>query len=295
MLVAASYRSKHHADFNLIKKTLVWDAQPVVTFGFSKCFINLTISTMRTTINSGYLILTIAASTMFGSCKSNSVATLQDGSITGTVRLVGNGTGSIYNPAGVTASLDGTNYSAQADSNGIWRIDNVAPGNYDVAVSKPGFGTCRVYGVTVEGPGTAHLDDGMYIGIAPTDTPTISNVIVANGELSMVVSLGGNIFFDRDPNVQPGDVHTAVSGIGGLNPIAFHDSSSSIAFSIESLHNAGLPAGTTIYISASDADMFGYFRNYSIDGQGMYYDPVHNVYRLISPGPRSNVTAIKIP
>lgn len=236
----------------------------------------------------------IAASVLLGSCKSNPVTTIPNGSINGTVTLVGNGTGPLSSSAGVTAALDGTNYSAQTDSNGFWHIDNVAPGNYDVVVSKAGFGACRVYGVTVEGPGTAHVDDGMYIGIAPTDIPTIKSVTIANGALS-IEGGGAVIFFDRNPNMQPGDAHTASTYTEGLKPLPSLDSGTTTAFSIQSLHNVGLPSGSTVYISSSDADIFGYSRNYDIINQGTYYDPVHNVLRLISPGPRSNVIAITMP
>jgi hypothetical protein len=200
--------------------------------------------------------------------------------------------------AGVTVSLDGANYTTQTDSAGFWEIGNVSPGNYNVTVSKTGFGLIRAYGVTIEGPGMAYVSPQMTLGIAPSTVPVLSNVVIAPRKDSGVVtndsllsgdySGGANMFFiDNSPNVQPGDAHMLLEyGTEGGNHFDY---------SLSNLRSAGIKSGMTVYLSACElnwSSVWIYGGGYS---SGTYYDPVDNSTRFISPGPRSNVVAITIP
>jgi carboxypeptidase family protein len=250
------------------------------------------------------LFSVIVFSLLVSSCsQSNSVSNVQSGSITGLTMLVGNGTGNLPSSAGITVSLDNSNYSAQTDSAGHWEINNVAPGNYNVAFSKSGFGMCRIYGITIEGPGTAYLD-GISLGIASTISPTVSNVSISTGTdgkpmLAWTAPPPNSqtfFFVDLDSTVQPGSQHALSEVCRGIDQTP-GDSDSTTAsdkfgFSVASLYNAGIPSGTKVYLSGSNINNYC---SATSACSGSYYDPVHNAYLAISPGPRSNVVALTIP
>jgi hypothetical protein len=255
------------------------------------------------------LFLVIVFGMLVSGCsQSNSVSNVQSGSITGVTMLVGNGTGQLPSSVGITVALDNSIYTTQTDSTGFWKIDNVAPGNYDVTFSKSGFGLCRSYGVTIEGPGTAYIN-GVSLGIAPTVAPSILNTSTMTDtlgrlllECSMVNPAPDAYFFiDLDSTVQPGDAHFLSDVCGGLEPIgAITDSASLpnsniLGFTVSSIYAAGIKSGTKVYITASEMNPYCDSRAIDIECSGSYYDPVHNTYRLISPGPRSNVVAVTIP
>ena len=248
----------------------------------------------------------IVFSALVSSCNQSSTpGDVQPGSITGKVQLVDNAGNWQASSAGVTIVLDKSNYSTQTDSAGRWEIDNVTPGNYDIVVSKPGFGLCRAYGVPIAGPGMSNIEP-MTIGIAPTVAPVLSNVAVTSTKedsagttmLSLTGEFSGGtygpspiFFIDLNPNVQPGDSHTlwyTASEIG---------SSTQFAFSVAMLHAAGIPSGTIVYISASQANFYSVWQGHSAGpiSSGTYNDPYDNSTRLISPGPRSNVVAVTVP
>ncbi len=254
---------------------------------------------MKTSINLPSFFVLLASCCWFCSCKSTSVASdVTDGSLTGAVTIDGTTGSPDSNSEGVSVALDGTNFTTQTDSTGFWRIDNIKGGNYDVVVSKAGYGICRFYGITVEGPGIAHIDP-MTLGVAPTDTPILSRASVTNGGTMLSIKAGSSVpyvFIDKASNTQPGDAHfLSELCSGGLGREAANDTGSSFSFSVESIHQAGIRSGDTIYVSACDANGYSNWRNWFPECLGTYFDPVDNVNRLISPGPRSNVLTVIIP
>jgi hypothetical protein len=169
------------------------------------------------TSSRGYLYLSVfvCLGGFLASCgKTSSPSDVQAGSVSGVTVLVDSVGNRLSTSAGVSVSLDGSNYTTQTDSAGFWEIGNVSPGNYNVTVSKTGFGLIRAYGVTIEGPGMAYVSPQMTLGIAPSTVPVLSNVVIAPRKDSGVVtndsllsgdySGGVNMFFiDNSPNVQP--------------------------------------------------------------------------------------------
>jgi hypothetical protein len=251
------------------------------------------------------LFILVFSQLLVGCKQTSSPSGIQPGSITGAVQLWGNGEFPLPSAAGVTVSLDSSSYTTQTDSTGLWKIDNVAPGNYNVTVSKSGFGLCHAYGVTVEGPGTASVSPTMTFGIEPTAALALSNVAVTTDDTSNENMLTGGfsggsdnsgyedfgtiIFLDLNANVQPGDAHTLWT-LPGAN-----ENSNQFTFSVASLHQAGIQSGTTVYISASQANFVSVWHPGGGISSGTYNDPINNCTRFISPGPRSNVVAVTIP
>jgi hypothetical protein len=242
------------------------------------------------------LLLVLIFGQLLVSCKqTGNPSDVQSGSITGIASLW-DSAGPMTSSAGVMVTLDNSNYTTKTDSTGFWEIDNVAPGNYNVTVSKPGFGLCHAFGVTVEGPGTATVAPTMTFGIEPTTPLVLTNVAVTHGDSLLTGEFsGGNdnsgsgedflslIFLDLTPNVQPADVHAQ-----WLQPQS-NENSNQFAFSL-----AGIPSGTTVYISGCQANFTSVWHPGGFIGSGTYTDTLGSTH-FISPGPESNVVAITIP
>ena len=258
---------------------------------------------------------------------SSTSVNIQNGALTGVVSLGSEWTSSplnFPNSAGVTVALDQTALSTTTDSTGFWKFDNVPAGNYDVTISKSGFGLIRVYGFTVEGPGTAYIPH-IDLGEVPSTAPKLEwariadrwirpdSQYVAEKDLEVrwtspldCTYAGLCIFLDKDSLEQPGDVHwnSALDApepwegwFGGYPSDTTPFSSSNeglLACPVNALHASGIPSGSTVYISLAQLDP------YTANGappynEETYYDPVHNQNRLISPSPRSNVIAVVVP
>ncbi|MEP7233681.1 MAG: carboxypeptidase-like regulatory domain-containing protein [Ignavibacteriota bacterium] len=278
------------------------------------------------------LIAVVSGCTSTNSSNPNSTTSL-NGSITGTVSLgreLGSSPNTFSSSAGVTVSLDGTSLSATTDSSGFWKLDNVPSGNYDVTITKSGFGLTRNYGVAISGPGTTYIPR-IYLGELPSQAPELisANVATINwtdtGKQKQRVELQVQwktpydrsysdicIFLDKNNTVQPADVHfyTTLSSTTGGNlqqewlGFSWGDSRDPILHStefegvvacpIETLHAHGIASGTTIYVSLSQYDPYG-INGVAPNNKATYYDPVNNQNRIISPSPRSNVVAVTIP
>ncbi len=260
-----------------------------------------------------YLVVTLLFVLAFGaflsSCKqASNPSSVQPGSVTGVVSLW-DSAGPMPSSAGVTIALDSSNYTTQSDSAGLWAINNVAPGNYNITVSKTGFGLCRAYGVTIEGPGTASVTPEMTFGVASTEAPVISNLAIttadtapySNTMLTGAISSWNNnssgnednmpvIFIDLSPNVQPGDTHTLWKIW-----IPSENINNQFGWSMGVIHQAGITSGTTVYVSASEVNFTSVWHPGGGISSGTYNDPLDNSTRFISPGPKSNVIAATIP
>jgi len=250
------------------------------------------------------LLFVLVFGQLLSSCKQNSNPTdVQPGSVTGVASLW-DSVGPMASSAGVTVVLENSNYTTQTDATGFWKIDNVSPGNYNITVSKSGFGLCKAYGVTVEGPGTASVTPTMIFEAAPTDVPAISNMTIHQGDTGSLTSVLGAIsvsnnnssimpviFMDLSPNVQPGDAHKLFQLWR-----AYEYTSNQFGWSVDAIHQAGIPSGTTVYISASEVNFASVWHpGGEAISSGSYTDPVDNSIHFITTGPRSNVVAVTIP
>ncbi len=276
------------------------------------------------------ILLVLILSELLASCtQSNNPSNEQSGSITGVVtlgtELNGSSPRAYPSSAGVDVALDSTSFSTVTDSTGFWKFNNVPAGNYDVTISKAGFGLTRVYGVSIEGPGTAHIPS-IDLGEAPATPPQLVSAQVAtitwsdSGQQHQRQDLqirwttpfdrdicGLCMFIDKDSSVQPAGVHWYFSLDGGNGPwegwfgresydtMAFSSSNNGLmACPVSALHAAGIPSGSTAYISLAQYDPYG-INSSAPNNTITYYDPVHNQSRLISPSPRSNIIAVTIP
>ncbi|GEM_PF-3195608 len=249
---------------------------------------------MKNSLRCSPVFVAILFAVVFTSCKQSG-SPGSTGSVEGTVTLVDSAFNRLGSSAGVTVALEQSKYSTQTDASGHWRIDNVTAGNYNVALSKPGFGSLTAYGVTIAGPGTSYLTPQMYFGSEPAYAPVVSNVAIAQEDSGSTKVLKGNIsgdpysivvFLDHDSTSQPGDVHELWN---------FPRPAGQFSISAAALHQAGFPSGTIAYLTAVDADFASVWQQGGPVSSGTYYDPNANASRLISPGPRSNVVVVTVP
>ncbi len=278
----------------------------------------------------------IVAVLAFSSCRdqlNGPNSTASAGTLTGTVTLGsewGFSPGALGSSAGVTIVLDNTSLSTTSDSTGYWKLENVPAGNYDVTISKFGFGLTCIYGVTVQGPGTTFIPE-VALGVLPASAPDLASAGIGNVTIDSTVDsitvdtehvqelelhwntpldrdwAGLCVYLDKDSLEQPAGVHL-YSVLNGASPwqgwfdpltsdttVPFSTSNSGLlTCSVSALHAAGILSGTRVYITLAQYDP------YTINGAApnntfAYYDPVHNQQRLISPSPRSNVIAVTIP
>ena len=276
-----------------------------------------------------YSLVVLAALSGCSSSSSPS-STTSPGSLSGIVSLGREVSGSspmrYVNSSGVTVSLDGTSISTQTDSSGYWKLTNVAGGNYDVTITKPGFGLTRIYGVYIGGPGTAFIPR-IALGEIPPNAPQLVSAEIKTivwsdtGKQHQRDDLqirwtssydrnysGLSVFLDKEATVQSADTHFYIGLNGGqgiwsgwfegpsndtTRPFS-NQYNGMMSCPIETLHAQGITSGMKVYISLCQYDPFG------VNGEApndniTYYDPIHNQNHLISPTPRSNVVAITMP
>lgn len=77
--------------------------------------------------------------------------------------------------SGVTVTFEGSGYSTFTDSEGLWSMDSLPSGTYDITYSKQGYGTIRQFGYQFVGGGTAYMT-GWHFEVFPETQVTISAV-----------------------------------------------------------------------------------------------------------------------
>jgi hypothetical protein len=91
--------------------------------------------------------------------------------------------GAVVPNASVTITNSTTNQSitTSSDNNGVYRSPVLAPGNYSISISSPGFKGYRVQNVVVGGAWPAHVNAALEVGgVTETVTVTAGNSQLAN-------------------------------------------------------------------------------------------------------------------
>jgi hypothetical protein len=108
------------------------------------------------------VVLSVFAALSFLSCRTQTLApdtgtaTIKGQAILATdVSNNGLSGGAVPPFNGVQVSLEGTTFSAMTDDSGLYELDNVPEGTYNVRFSKAGYGEIRWFGKVVQGGGNA--------------------------------------------------------------------------------------------------------------------------------------------
>ncbi len=190
--------------------------------------------------------------------------------------------------------LDNGFASTMTDSDGNWSLPSVPIGTHVITVSKDGFGMTQFYNVQVVPNGLTWVPlpsrSPSFLMPSPTGGVTIDSV-----RIDSTVGSGNDIlwtyftfdsistfadFIDTAANVQPSEPHLfawnyLMEGNGkGISRHLFSE-----------ISGLGVKHGAALYYSVCKMGFGGM-------GNGIYYDPTHDQYRIVSPGPKSNVVKL---
>jgi hypothetical protein len=79
------------------------------------------------------------------------------GTLMGRVELGDENDAPIADRSGVGVTLDGTSFSTTTGADGVWHVDSVPAGVYDIALRKPGFTRDYVFGYQFVGSDTGYV------------------------------------------------------------------------------------------------------------------------------------------
>jgi hypothetical protein len=199
--------------------------------------------------------------------------------------------------SGVTVTLEGTTYSATSEKNGRFVLSHVTAGTYNVAYSKPGYGTTRFISFKFVGGGQDYLVAN-YLHPTPLYYPT--NLTVSSGPsvnpftgntiASLKVTLNGSLpnkvymtfFIDTIAGVSSKPGNFIISGTHS-GPISSSKEFMEDIYS-DNLTSHGIKSGQNLYIICY------------ADGLGTYWDPNSNSNISSNLNPiASNTLIIKVP
>lgn len=187
--------------------------------------------------------------------------------------------------------LDSGSSSTKTDSAGYWSLRGVPIGTHVISESKVGYGKAQLFNVQVALNGLTWvplpsvIQPNLYA--LPTGTVTVDSLRVDTSQDSVYGTLWSYYssdsqsscaeFLDTSADVQPAEPHL----------IAWHTSMvpKGQGYNIHSfaeVHALGVNSGATLYYSICKISVGG-------EDDGIFYDPVHDQYRIVSPGPKSNV------
>ncbi len=269
----------------------------LVTYGLNSCsyFIKHFASPMKKSLSAFSYVSLVGAIVILGGCSQTSTpGNVSSGAIRGSVSLVDETGQMLPNFAGVTITLDSTSFSTTTDSTGGWYITGIPAGNYDVTISKPGFGFAYATAIPIAGPATADLGY-LVLGEVPDQPPVIdtayfltkdsggiSNPLSLNVNFSHTPTMAFELCLDFTPNVAPESQLHASTYYDNNAPAA----DLSLGMNQLQAMDAVFASGTTIYISAAYVNPHSEWEAPSIGSLDLEW---------ISFGSKSNVIAIKMP
>jgi hypothetical protein len=234
-------------------------------------------------MNNRHVSLLVASFTvvMFG-CKATNAPGVSQGSLKADVVLMDSSGNDMPLPyRDITIGIEGTNFQATADSLGGVTFTNIPPGQYNVVASKPGFGLAKACAVLIEGPAQSYTR--LALGTVPTSPVHLDSVTGSTAGIKFYASTTGGAvayFIDLDSSVRPGDAHLYFLPIypkGGRDGWIGNAEG-------EYLNRAGIFPGMKLYVSAATYNPHSYVYSEGADAR----------YRLVSPGPKSNVISIVV-
>ncbi|HEY3874015.1 MAG TPA: hypothetical protein VGM92_00930 [Candidatus Kapabacteria bacterium] len=200
----------------------------------------------------------VSIALLFNSCSTSSSPGLIN-PIDGRVQLE-DSTGNPIPPpySGITVTIPETNTSVTADSRGYWAIANPPqyPDNYNIVISKAGFGTLSFSGYYDLLDSTAWFPPGFVVmTLAPENIVHIEHVLYYDStapwvpvEIYPVITSKSTrvfIFIDTIPNIRSTGIH-----LSGPIEIYGHSGNNWLPNDGAEIGYWGFHRGRTIYISA---------------------------------------------
>lgn len=107
------------------------------------------------------------------------------GSLSGTIQAWNDKTSSLTDASGILVKISNlNNFSAVTDAAGRYTIDNVPYDIHDVEISKTGYGTLKVFGITHDGTGSNTGTIVPTISFGQLSTTTVTGLSVAGNTIN---------------------------------------------------------------------------------------------------------------
>jgi hypothetical protein len=116
-------------------------------------------------------------------------ASVMTGTLKGGVTLFDQNLAPTTDGSGVTVTFEGSGYSTTTDSTGLWTMDGLPTGTYDITYSRQGYGSIRQFGFPFVGGGTEYMT-GWHWVLVPTTQVTISSIdpVLAEERLQLSIT-----------------------------------------------------------------------------------------------------------
>jgi hypothetical protein len=270
-------------------------------------------------------ILPVLAIFFFLSCKTQPDGPEGTAMVKGQVNLLDADSGYMPPYNAIQVSLEGTNYSTVTDDSGLFELDGIPQGTYDVRFSKAGYGDVRWIGTSIQGGGNSpiYLNEqsnnpssraltlykqsdlittltsaSIKDSALPTNSGIYAPYVWLEGQYSCSHSLSTNryqiaVYFSHQSSVsaEPGHYDWFECwGTGGWWPWNTATLSYNLPIVLGDLQSVGFNSGDSVYVACYGAPNYGFYPPYD------YYDPSTRKFVLTAlnqtPSP---VIGFKIP
>jgi hypothetical protein len=212
--------------------------------------------------------------TFLFACKKtdNTITTTETGTITGTIYLYDDKTNRYEDASGVTVTIIGMpDKQTTTAADGRFKLENIPFDNYDLAFSKTGYGTHKIFGIehfkqiNSAAPSTTALKRIISLGsISSTSVESLEKTVVADNNFNGIAYLYSvkpvpssvnrayvRAFVGSKQNFSP------VESLGYSSLKALLNNNVTGTFSVEELYGMGLNKGDSVYVRLYGDSYYG--------------------------------------
>jgi len=207
------------------------------------------------------LVMLTLTLTLFSRKKTNDNTASTGGKLQGTIQAWDDKLSYNLDASGITVSIvNNTAYRATTDANGKFTFDNLPFDNYDLQISKSGYGNKKIYGIIHAATSTSSDTMIPLVGFGKLSTTTIASFSTSGNNFAGEPGVGFTITFNPAPSTSnrayiryffstSADVssskYTAVSDLK-----TYASNNSFAGFTVSDLAAMGFVSGQTVYVKA---------------------------------------------
>lgn len=209
-------------------------------------------------------LLIMLSPIVLSSCGSDDNPTPQPskGTISGTIDAYDDKTTSVADRSGFTVTLGSTGKSATTDAAGKFSFADVSYDNYDLVISKTGYGTFKVFGVALQSSSV----NIPTITMGAVSTTTVSNLTYNNNQYNG--GAGASYIYSTSPTPTASSrgytraFLSTANSVSNTNYSAFSAVRSNASnnvnggFTADELYGFGFKSGQTVYLKLYGESLF---------------------------------------
>lgn len=199
--------------------------------------------------------------TLFSCKKTTEDTKVTGGKLQGTIQAWDDKLSYNLDPSGITVStINNTAYRATTDANGKFTFENLPFDNYDLLISKSGYGSKKIYGVAHAATANSSDTSIPLIGFGKLSTTTVTSFSVIGNTFSGEPGVSFNITFSPVPSSTSRSFvryffHTSSdvsnSKYTAASDLKTYSSNNSFAgFTASDLVGMGFTSGQTVHVKA---------------------------------------------